>query len=132
MGVDPQLSGAPLEGVTVLVPRAPEQASALSGRIRELGGHPVEAPVIEILPGDEDELAAACRRLVDGVYDAVAFTSPNGARAVAAVVRRIDADAAQWQVDLIAAIGPGTARAMRDELGIDPDLVPDTATTAAL
>ncbi|MDX1659419.1 MAG: uroporphyrinogen-III synthase [Nitriliruptorales bacterium] len=123
------MAGA-LEGVRVLVPRSADQAPELSDRIRELDGEPIEAPVIDIQPGDEDAIRLACERLARGDFDAVAFTSPNGARAVAGVAGA--APAREWRVDLVAAVGPGTARAVRDELHIEVDLIPSTATTVAL
>lgn len=124
--------GQPLAGIRVLVPRSAEQAPALSERVRELGGEAIEAPVIEIRSGDEDALAEALQGLEAGRFDAVAFTSPNGARAAGRVADRHRLDATKWRVDLVAAVGPGTAGALRSELGIEPDLVPDTATTVGL
>lgn len=123
--------GRALAGMRVLVPRSAEQAPALSQRIRALGGEPVEAPVIEIRPGDEDALLDALHGLEEGRFDAVAFTSPNGARAVGRLVRSDELDPRRWDL-LVAAVGPGTARALASEVGIEPDLVPGTATTSGL
>ena len=126
-------SRRPLQGVSVLVPRTREQASLLSARIRALGGEPVEAPTIAIGPGDADALDAALRELADGGFAAVCLTSPNGVRAVARALARVQLDArALAQVGTVAVVGPGTAAALWDELRIVPDLVPDTATTDAL
>lgn len=122
----------PLAGLSVLVPRAPEQAEALSARIRALGGEPVEAPTIEIRPGDRDRLVAALRGVARGEYTAVCVTSPNGVRAVAAALDDAGLDAQVFAEVQLAAIGPGTARTLRAELGVEPDLVPGTSTTAAL
>lgn len=122
----------PLAGLSVLVPRAPEQAEALSARIRALGGEPVEAPTIEIRPGDRDRLVAALQGVARGEYTAVCVTSPNGVRAVAAALDDAGLDAQVFAEVQLAAIGPGTARTLRAELGVRPDLVPDTSTTAAL
>lgn len=132
MGTVDAAARRPLAGTRVLVPRSAEQAPALSNRIADLGGEPVEAPVIEIRAGDEDALAEACDGLQRGAFDAVAFTSPNGAKAVARVMRGAGSSARDWKVGLVAAVGPGTARALRSELGVEVDLVPGTATTSAL
>lgn len=126
------MAGERLDGLRVLVPRSAEQAPALSQRIRELGGHPVEAPVIEIRPADDEALAAALSALEQGRFDAVAFTSPNGAKAAGRVVRDRGLDPSAWRVELVAAVGPGTASALEEELGIRADLVPPTATTVGL
>lgn len=121
-------SAAPLRGVRVLVPRAPAQASALSSRIRELGGEPVEAPTILIAPGDRPALARHLGRLRAGDYTAVCLTSPNGVDALA--------DAGATGADLaratVACVGPGTAGRLRARFDVDADLVPGRATTAAL
>ncbi|MDQ4130729.1 MAG: uroporphyrinogen-III synthase, partial [Actinomycetota bacterium] len=68
----------PLAGISVLVPRAAEQAPQLSERIRRLGGEVVEAATIVIGPGNSEELAAALAELAAGAFTAVCFTSPNG------------------------------------------------------
>jgi uroporphyrinogen-III synthase len=58
-----------------------------------------------------------------GPYDWVVVTSPNGA---AALARRLTAPPRQ-----LAAIGPGTAAALRDR-GLEPDLVPRGSTQEGL
>lgn len=135
--VAPELWGwqerLPLRGRRVLVPRSSEQAAALAMRIRSLGGVPVAAPTLEIRPGDVVGLGQRLAELAAGRFRAVAFTSPNGVAAVAETLRRGRLDARAFAaVDLIAAVGPGTSRVLRDRLGLQPDLVPHTATTEAL
>ncbi len=131
---DPGTTGnRPLEGARVLVPRASGQAGELSARIRALGGDVVEAPVLVIEPGDETALADAAAGLAAGRFAAVCFTSPNGVRAVATVLATHGHDASVVRsAGLLACVGAGTTRALDRELGLTPDLVPDTATTAAL
>lgn len=123
---------APLAGTSVLIPRAAGQAAALSDRIRALGGEPVEAPTIEIAPGDVDALADALAEVRERAFHAVCFTSPNGVAAVAAVLDDHGWNGSIFDPVLVAAIGPGTAARLREELGAEPDLVPDRATTASL
>ncbi len=122
-----------LRGCRVLVPRAPQQAPALSERVRALGGEPVEAPVIHIEEGDRDALRAAVRELGDGAYAAVCLTSPNGVEALADAVAGTGRPGTEVLDGVyVACVGPGTAAALWDRLGIRADLVPDRATTQAL
>jgi uroporphyrinogen III methyltransferase/synthase len=106
------VGGRPLAGRTIAVTRARAQASALAARLRELGAEVVEAPAIRIepLPADVPDLSA---------YDLVCVTSPNGAHELLRRVR----DARALAGPLIAVIGPGTARALREH-GIEADVVP--------
>lgn len=134
----------PLAGCSVLVPRAEEQAPALSGRVRALGGEPVEAPTIEIVDGDRQQLADAVAQLAAGDFGAVCFTSPNGVRAVAGVLapqgdhdgsrdgRETSVPPERCSEITVAVVGPGTARVLTDEFGRQPDLMPETSTTAQL
>lgn len=123
----------PLAGRRILVPRAQRQAPALSRRIREAGGQPVEAPVLLIEPGDAVQLDGAVAELADGAFHGVCFTSPNGVRGVAEALRRTDRtpDVVRTAT-LVACVGPGTASALQEELGLRADLVPEVATTSAL
>jgi len=110
----------PLAGVSVAVTRARAQASALAATLRALGAGVVEAPVIQIEPLDVDVPD------VEG-YDLVAFTSPN------AVERFFDGvrDARALAGPTVAAIGPGTARALRAQ-GIVADVVPARSVAESL
>jgi uroporphyrinogen III methyltransferase / synthase len=129
----PEPGAGPLAGVRVLVPRAPEQAAALSERIRALGGDPVEAPVLRIEDGDLPALRAAVRDLAAGAFSLVCLTSPNGVAALADVLERQGLDArALAAAGILACVGPGTAAALWDRLRVRPDLLPDRATTEAL
>jgi uroporphyrinogen III methyltransferase / synthase len=122
----------PLDGLAVLVPRATGQAGELSDRLRALGAEPVEAPTIRIAEGDTAALADALRLLGEGAFTSVCFTSPNGVAAVASVLVREGRDASVFDGTRVAAIGPGTASRLREEIGIEPDLIPERSTTASL
>ena len=91
----------------VVVTRPRGQAGPLVRRLEEQGHEVVECPLIEIEPTDDDVD-------VQG-YDWVIVTSPNGA---AELARR-----ASGQLPRVAAVGPGTAEALR-ELGVEPAFVP--------
>ena len=110
----------PLDGLTVAVTRARAQASALAGRLRELGASTVEAPAIRTEP-----LEATLPDLAG--FDLVCVTSPNGA----ARLLEIAGDARALAGPTIAAIGPGTARALA-EGGIVADVVPARSVAEAL
>jgi uroporphyrinogen III methyltransferase / synthase len=110
----------PLTGLSVAVTRARAQASGLAGRLRALGAEVVEAPAIAIEPLPVTMPDAR-------EYDLLCVTSPNGATRLLEEVR----DARALAGPTIAAIGPGTARALR-EGGIEPDVVPERAIAESL
>jgi len=133
--VDNQLKGAlerPLEGLTVLVPRAREQAGVFSRLLRERGAEPLEVPTIAIRPLEETaDLDRAVGQLAAGAYDWVVLTSVNGVAALRARAEALGHGTAALGRARVAAIGPATGTALRD-LGVRPELVPPAATTAAL
>ena len=106
------------------VTRARPQASALAARLRELGADVVEAPAIRTQPLDAElpELAG---------FDLLCVTSPAG---VDALFDRLDAsgrDARALAGTTVAAIGPGTARALAEH-GVRADVVPERAVAEGL
>jgi uroporphyrinogen III methyltransferase/synthase len=121
----------PLDGLTVLVPRARDQAGSFSRLLRERGAEPLEVPTIAIRQlSSTERLDAAVGRLVAGDYAWLVLTSVNG---VAALRARMEAlgHRGPAPATLVAAVGPATEAAMR-EWGLAPDLVPPVATTVAL
>lgn len=110
----------PLAGVSVAVTRARAQASALAAQLRGLGATAVEAPAIRVEPLEAEvpDLAA---------YDLVAFTSPNAVERFFALVH----DARVLAGTTVAAIGPGTARVLREH-GIAADVVPPRSVAESL
>jgi uroporphyrinogen-III synthase len=123
MGPEPQ--GSPGEDsaeaasgrrVRVVVTRVERQSNRLATRLEALGCEVALCPLIEVEPlGDAAVDAAA--------YDWVVVTSPNGAVELA---RRLLAPPRR-----LAAIGPGTADALRSS-GLEPDLVPRVSTQEGL
>ena len=111
----------PLHGVTVAVTRARTQASDLVRRLRDLGAGVIEAPVIRIEPIVGAPIDASS-------YDLVCLTSPN---APALLLDRIGGDARLLAGVEVAAIGPGTAAAIR-AVGILPDIVAERAVAEGL
>lgn len=120
----------PLFGKTVIVTRTRTQASKLSRPLAELGARVIEAPTIAIEP-PEDFAAAdeALRRLE--AFDWVAFTSPNGVEAFVRRCAELHVDARSLGNARIAAVGPGTADALRGHF-LAPDLMPGDYTTEGL
>jgi uroporphyrinogen III methyltransferase/synthase len=107
----------PLAGVSVAVTRAREQASGLAARLRSMGAKVVEAPAIRIVPRQFrlPELSG---------FDLVCFTSPNGVRILFDELSQQGLDARALAGVTVAAIGPGTASALR-ERGVIADVVPE-------
>jgi uroporphyrinogen III methyltransferase / synthase len=122
----------PLAGLTVLVPRARDQAGELSALLAARGAEPLEVPTIEIRPvASTTELDRAVEDLAAGRFDWVVLTSVNGVAAVRARVEAAGRGPADLAKARVAAVGPATEAALRD-WGVAPDLVPAVATTAAL
>jgi uroporphyrinogen III methyltransferase/synthase len=107
----------PLSGVGVAVTRAREQASLLASRLRSLGAGVVEAPAIRIVPRafTVPDLAR---------YDLVCLTSPNGVKLLFEGLAASGRDSRSLAGMRVAAIGPGTARAL-SEHGLIADIVPE-------
>jgi uroporphyrinogen III methyltransferase / synthase len=106
----------PLAGVTIGVTRAGAQACALAARLRGLGAAASETPSIRIVPidGPTPEIER---------YDLVCLTSPNGVRFLFDRLAAAGRDARVFSGVRVAAIGPGTAAALRDR-GLIADIVP--------
>lgn len=100
----------------VLVTRPRAQARPLEERLAALGAEVVVCPLLAIEPTSDEP--------VDGAgYDWVVVTSPNGA---AELARRLVSPPRR-----VAAIGPGTAAALRLQK-LEPDLVPRESTQEGL
>jgi uroporphyrinogen III methyltransferase / synthase len=93
------------------------QASGLAAQLRSLGAEVIEAPAIRIVPldGPAPDVSA---------YDLVCLTSPNGVRLLFDRLRSRGLDARALAGSRVAAIGPGTARAL-SEHGVIADIVPE-------
>ena len=117
----------PLAGKRIVVTRARDQASDLSGQFRALGAMVIEAPVIETaFRPAVDLMCVHCEP-----WDWIVFTSANAVAAVRHALESTGRDVRKLTAKHVAAIGTGTAEALRD-FGIVPDFVPGVATAAAL
>ena len=107
----------PLAGVTVAVTRARAQASSLAAQLRALGARAIEAPAIRIV-ATRDELPPL------GEFDLVCLTSANGVELLFERLAARGEDARALAGAVVAAIGPGTAGALREH-GVIADVVPE-------
>lgn len=107
----------PLHGRTIAVTRARAQASGLAARLRALGAEVVEAPAIRIsaVDGPAPDVSG---------YDLVCLTSPNGVALLFERLAGAGRDARALAGARVAAIGPGTARALAAH-GIVADVIPE-------
>jgi uroporphyrinogen III methyltransferase / synthase len=137
------LERRPLHGRRVVVTRARAQASGLAATLRDLGAEVVELPAIRIESRIESEEVRQAIEAI-GEYALICVTSPNGAHllfdalaaggAVAepdATVMTAGLDARALAGATVAAIGPGTGRALAKH-GIAADVVPQRFVAEAL
>lgn len=117
----------PLFGRRVVVTRTRAQASELVARLHDLGAETIELPVIEI--ADPSDGGAALRDAASRSheYDWVVFTSANAVARFLPLLR----DARAFGAACVAAIGPGTADALRAH-NVTADLVPPEFIAEAL
>ncbi|HWF54486.1 MAG TPA: uroporphyrinogen-III C-methyltransferase [Solirubrobacteraceae bacterium] len=107
----------PLAGASIAVTRARAQASGLAARLRGLGAAVLETPAIRIEPID-GPLPDVQR------YDLLCLTSPNGVGLLFERLAAAGQDARALAGIRVAAIGPGTAKALRAH-GVLADVVPE-------
>ncbi len=120
----------PLWGRRVVVTRARAQASGLAATLRDLGAEAIELPAIRIQPRLD---SAKVRDAVADIhsYALVVLTSPNGVRLLFEAMAAAGRDARALANATVAAIGPGTARALATR-GVIADLVPESYVAEAL
>ena len=122
----------PLWGKRVLVTRSRTQASRLVELLSDLGAEPVELPSIEIAPlGDYADLDAALAESAGRPGRWIIFASVNAVQYVWERLRALGLDARYFAGASIAAIGPATARALRD-CGIEPDFIPQRSVSESV
>jgi uroporphyrinogen III methyltransferase/synthase len=116
----------------VVITRARAQASELAARLAALGAEVVEAPAIRVEPrlGDP-EVARAVASLAAGGVHVVCLTSPNGADLLMQALADAGHDARALAGTTLAAIGPGTARALARH-GLRADVVPERSIAESL
>ncbi|HEX6565081.1 MAG TPA: uroporphyrinogen-III C-methyltransferase [Chthoniobacterales bacterium] len=120
----------PLFGRRIVVTRTRQQAGALSARLCLLGADVTELPTIKIAPPENlMEFGELVRDSFQ--YDWVVFTSPNGVTAFFDLFFKLYDDARALGNARIAAIGPGTAKRVKD-FHLAVDLQPEEAVAERL
>ena len=112
----------PLFGKRILVTRPKPQANELVDRLEAMGAQAIEAPMIQIVPPEDDEpLDNACARA--GEFDWIVFSSAN---AVDAFVDRLlegPQDVRSLNGVKLCVVGPATAERLSRH-GLKVDLTP--------
>ena len=119
-----------LQDQTVLVTRSWEQAQELARRLEAEGARALLFPTIAIRPPASPQALAEALKALDR-YRWLVLTSPNGVEAVRRALEGMGRDGAALRRVQVAAVGPGTAEALR-AWGVEPDLVPARFETEAL
>lgn len=129
------MQGSSLAGLRVVVTRRAEQARGLIDLLRRRAALPIECPTIRIVPPlTWTPVDDAARRLSEGDFDFVLFTSAN---AVEHLFGRLDEVGENARAALaggavrVGAVGRRT-RAALEERNVPVDLVPEVATAEDL
>jgi uroporphyrinogen III methyltransferase/synthase len=110
----------------VLVTRAPDQSADFVRLLEEQGAHVAWVPLIRIGPApDERALQEAADNV--NVYDWLVFTSAAGVEAFAQRVGRPLKENLR-----VAVVGPATAQALVDRLGVQAKVMPAQYSSSAL
>lgn len=117
----------PLFGRRILVTRARAQASGLVQQIEELGGEPIEFPVIRTQPVSEPQAAARRDEALHALsnFDWVMFTSVNGVDYFFQRLRELRIDIRTLSGAKLGAVGSKTAEAL-EERGLQVDMIPSS------
>jgi len=112
-----------IQGKRILVTRAKEQAASFSEKISELGGIPIEIPLIKIQP--PKNLEQIEQALADiNRYDWLVFTSVNGVQYFFHFLEKYNICLQKGKQPKIAVVGKKTLQAL-EQRGITVDLIPE-------
>ena len=120
----------PLKGKRVVVTRPKERSGTLSARLRALGAEVWEYPCIATVPLDPCPGVDEAMERLSG-YEWLALTSPAGVEALWKWLEDHGKDARALGTVKLAAIGPGTAKALAAH-GLRADYVPEVYDAAHL
>lgn len=121
----------PLFGQTIVVTRTRQQASDLTEQLLTLGADVIEAPTIE-LAGASDWAEVDRQLARASEFDWIVFTSANGVQFTRDRLHETGRDVRAFGKAKFAAIGDVSAKAIREMLGIIPDLFPQRFVAEAL
>jgi len=126
-------SRSTLHGKRIVVTRAAHQAGELDALLRDRGATPVAYPCIAIAaPEDAGPLDATLRDAARGEYDWLVLTSQNTVAILAERLAALGLSGAHLRGLAVAAVGPATAEAASQLLGLDAALAPDEHVAEAL
>ena len=112
----------PLFGKRILVTRPKDQSMELVERLEAMGADAIEAPMIRILPPDDDgPLEEACARAGD--FDWIVFSSANAVDAFMEQLLAGPGDLRALGGVKLCGVGPATADSLAD-YGLKVDLTP--------
>ncbi len=119
-----------LAGKRVVITRAAHQSAELADLLQQRGAEPILYPCIAIAaPEDTAALDTALKGVANGAFDWLVLTSAN---TVEALRLRCQALGLSLRGMRTAAVGPATADAARDALGVEVQLVPEEYEANAL
>jgi uroporphyrinogen III methyltransferase/synthase len=116
----------------IVVTRAPEQAHELVHALVGMGAEVLLLPTVGFAPAENGEALDAALRALD-TFDAILFTSQNAVRFLVARGRELGmtSEALGSQKCLVAAVGPATAEAAKQE-GLRVDCIAKSQSGEAL
>ena len=121
----------PLEGQTVLVTRARDQAGSLCERLEALGARTVVYPVIQILPmADADPINDVLSRFAS--FDWIVFVSANGVHFFLDRLHKSEGLIESLRQKKIATIGSSTQSKLNETAGIEAGLIPNHSNSESL
>ena len=120
-----------LAGRVVVVTRAEHQAAAFEALLAAQGATVYRYPCLAIAPPDNvGPLDDALRAALAGRFDWLALTSANAVDAVAQQLAALGAHPGALASVRVAAVGPSTAHAAEEALGMRVEMIPETGFTA--
>lgn len=120
-----------LAGKAVIVTRAEHQAAALEALLQAEGATVYRYPCLAIAPPDNSgPIDDALRAVAASQYDWLALTSANTVDALAQRLAAIGMEPGALSGLRVAAVGPSTARAAADSLGLRVEMMPDSSFSA--
>lgn len=120
-----------LAGKVVIVTRAEHQAAAFESLLQAEGATVYRYPCLAIAPPDNTgPLDDALRAAAEGRFDWLALTSANAVDAVAQRLAALGMPSGALTGLRVAAVGPSTARAAEEALGLLVEMVPEVGYSA--